>query len=229
MWERSYGTFDLQEATEKQSQFPPLCRSGDRRSQGPIVRNKPNSAESDLEDKCRADKELRRIACGKGLGKTKPISRGRQGPGPKGVRTAGGDSCTTKANFRHAADREIGGPRGPTVPNKPNLPGAISVVSVASTKDYEDSDGNGRMEEQSQFGRASAFKARGSEDRHLPPCLRAFAQNKPNSRLWPIRRSAVPGANRAKQSQFEKDRSDPRKRGTPNGAGVHKNGPARSD
>jgi hypothetical protein len=67
-----------QDFCAKQTQFPPLCRSGDRRSQGPIVRNKPNSGGSDFEDKCCSDKELRRIECGKSLGKTKPISRGRQ-------------------------------------------------------------------------------------------------------------------------------------------------------
>jgi hypothetical protein len=32
----------------KQTQFPPLCRPGDRRSQGPIARNKPNSSIADL-------------------------------------------------------------------------------------------------------------------------------------------------------------------------------------
>ncbi len=34
----------------KQTQFPPLCRSGDRRSQGPIVRNKANSRTSGRAD-----------------------------------------------------------------------------------------------------------------------------------------------------------------------------------
>jgi hypothetical protein len=121
--ERIYGKFVLQGTTEKQSQFPagrgmgkgrqgrhcrwrgqlykqtqfpPLCRSGDRGSQGPIVRNKPNSGESDLDDKCCADKELRRIARGKSLGKTKPISHVRT---DKGARAAGEAGCTNEPNL----------------------------------------------------------------------------------------------------------------------------------
>ena len=60
----------------KQTQFRLPCRSGDRRSLGPIVRNKPNSGWREDKGKCFMAKGLRGIRAAKDFGKTKPIPGG---------------------------------------------------------------------------------------------------------------------------------------------------------
>jgi hypothetical protein len=58
----------------KQTQFRPLCRSGDRGSQGANVRNKPNFRSGASDGKCFMGKWLWRIRPARSCEKTKPIS-----------------------------------------------------------------------------------------------------------------------------------------------------------
>ena len=58
----------------KRSQVPPLCRSGDRRSQGPLAPNKPNSVEAERKTKYLGEQELWQIRLAQDRAKTKPIS-----------------------------------------------------------------------------------------------------------------------------------------------------------
>jgi hypothetical protein len=91
-------------ATEHLAASPGL-RGDDIATDRTSTPNKPNFGESDLEDKCCADKELRRIACGKSLGKTKPILR---------LRIADCGLCKTKPNLGRMGHLGDGAPGRPT-------------------------------------------------------------------------------------------------------------------
>ncbi len=159
--------------------------------------NKPNLRAGDLEDKCRADKELRPMRCASSPGKTKPIrpgggyqGSGFSGPRP-GARTPGQsykqtqfsghgrDGRGTHGRDAHATERLTASLRtGLLRQTKPISGGIKRGTSAVRTRSCDQWDARAASEKQSQFGRSCRFEVCRGRSLCLP-CSKATTSGQP--------------------------------------------------